>query len=525
MAEEDSPKTDIEPQFFTSKSAEHKNQILQLLGGTAPNDDLYEQCESKFSLTREQTDEIYKYLKAQQKQAKKLLKEDLTSVSLQDVRIAVIGNVDSGKSTMIGVLTAGDLDDGRGSARKKILRHNHELACGRTSALSQHLLGFNDGKPIHNTVPNSAAPTKKTQAWQDVYSKSDRLITFVDLAGHEKYLRTTISGLTGSYPDYALIVVGANMGVSKMTKEHIQVAAALKVPLFVIVTKIDMAPDNVLQDTMKNLTKMVKKKAGKRCVRVKNEEEVNKCFDYDPSLEKKLCPVFQVSAVDGRGIDLLHYFLAQLRPRRSWEHKKKYVSGDLCEYEIDETFAVRGVGLVVSGVMTSGRLTDNDKSFLGPFSDGTFKEVLLKSIHQKRVPTGAAVAGDTASIAIRFLKRKELVDRSMIRKGMIITNVIPKPVWKFQAKAKVLHHPTTIKVGYQPVVHCGSLSRSVMITHIEGKDCLRSGDESVIDLQFIHRPEFIHAGRRIILREGLAKCIGKILKVYTGFEPTEQTAI
>ena len=40
---------------------------------------------------------------------------------------------------------------------------------------------------------------------------------------------TTIGGLTGSYPDYALIVVGANMGVQKMTKEHIQVAASLKV--------------------------------------------------------------------------------------------------------------------------------------------------------------------------------------------------------------------------------------------------------------------------------------------------------
>ena len=34
-----------------------------------------------------------------------------------DVRIAVIGNVDSGKSTMVGVLTKSIMDDGRGSAR------------------------------------------------------------------------------------------------------------------------------------------------------------------------------------------------------------------------------------------------------------------------------------------------------------------------------------------------------------------------------------------------------------------------
>ena len=45
-----------------------------------------------------------------------------------------------------------------------------------------------------------------------------------------------------------------------------------------------------------------------------------------------------------------------------------------------------------------------------------------------------------------------------------------------------------------------------MLNRIEGKDHLRSRDESVVELQFLHRPENIHAGRRIILREGLAKC-------------------
>jgi GTPase len=35
------------------------------------------------------------------------------------VRVAVIGNVDSGKSTMVGVLTRSMLDDGRGLARSK----------------------------------------------------------------------------------------------------------------------------------------------------------------------------------------------------------------------------------------------------------------------------------------------------------------------------------------------------------------------------------------------------------------------
>jgi polynucleotide 5'-kinase involved in rRNA processing len=37
-----------------------------------------------------------------------------------EVRVAVIGNVDSGKSTLVGVLTRSQLDDGRGLARSKV---------------------------------------------------------------------------------------------------------------------------------------------------------------------------------------------------------------------------------------------------------------------------------------------------------------------------------------------------------------------------------------------------------------------
>lgn len=41
----------------------------------------------------------------------------------QEVRVAVVGNVDAGKSTLLGVLTHGELDNGRGFARQKLFRH------------------------------------------------------------------------------------------------------------------------------------------------------------------------------------------------------------------------------------------------------------------------------------------------------------------------------------------------------------------------------------------------------------------
>ena len=47
--------------------------------------------------------------------------------------IAVCGPVDAGKSSLVGVLTTGELDDGKGKARNKILVHQHERETGRTS--------------------------------------------------------------------------------------------------------------------------------------------------------------------------------------------------------------------------------------------------------------------------------------------------------------------------------------------------------------------------------------------------------
>lgn len=46
-------------------------------------------------------------------------------------RVAVVGNVDAGKSTLLGVLTHGELDNGRGHARMKLFRHKHEMESGR----------------------------------------------------------------------------------------------------------------------------------------------------------------------------------------------------------------------------------------------------------------------------------------------------------------------------------------------------------------------------------------------------------
>lgn len=65
-------------------------------------------------------------------------------------RVAVVGNVDAGKSTLLGVLTHGELDNGRGFARQKLFRHKHEMETGRTSSVGNDILGFDSSGKVVN---------------------------------------------------------------------------------------------------------------------------------------------------------------------------------------------------------------------------------------------------------------------------------------------------------------------------------------------------------------------------------------
>ena len=76
--------------------------------------------------------------------------------------------------------------------------------------------------------------------WEEISEKSSKIVSFIDLAGHERYLRTTVFGLTGCAPDYIMLMVGGNAGLIGMSKEHLGIAVSLGVPVMVIITKIDM---------------------------------------------------------------------------------------------------------------------------------------------------------------------------------------------------------------------------------------------------------------------------------------------
>lgn len=72
-----------------------------------------------------------------------------------------------------------------------------------------------------------------------------------------------------------MLMIGANAGIVGMTKEHLGLALALSVPVFVVVTKIDMCPPNVLQENLKLLIRILKSPGCRKVpVTVKTSDDV-----------------------------------------------------------------------------------------------------------------------------------------------------------------------------------------------------------------------------------------------------------
>ena len=450
-----------------------------------------------------------------------------------EIRVAVIGNVDSGKSTLLGVLTRGALDDGRGKARECIFRHSHEIESGRTSSISQEILGFDGSGGVVNYT------FERTPSWSAICESSSKVISFLDLAGHERYLKTTLFGLTGLAPSFAVLMVGANAGVIGMTKEHFGLSLSLKIPLFLVVTKIDMAPPNVLKRTVRQLTKLVKSPGSRKVpLIIKTMDDVivaARSFTFH-----RICPIFLVSNVTGENLDLVRAFINLLPARGEWTD----LSSEPTQYTIDDTFSVPGVGCVVSGTVLSGSVEAGDTLLMGPNKFGTFEPVTIKSIEVRRHAVKRVTAGHAAALALKKIKRSD------IRKGMRLLDVDlnPMAVWEFEAEILILYHSTTISKSYEAVIHCGNVRQVAKIVQIleassvasgkrvklptdadgtgdgeEGDDddndqdiVLRTGMKARVLFRFLYAPEYLPVDGRLIFRDGRTKGVGKVVKLREG---------
>ncbi|KAG8236381.1 hypothetical protein J437_LFUL016659 [Ladona fulva] len=414
---------------------------------------------------------------------------------------------------MLGVLTHGQLDNGRGRARLNMFRHLHEIRSGRTSSISHEILGFDSQGHLMNYRELTTA--------EEIRSSSSKLILFLDLAGHRKYLKTTILGLTGYSPHHVMLMVsavggarvsGEVIGLSTEAREHLLLALALDVSFFVVITKSDVASSSALSAAIQDVETELMGCGGRRIpLRVCNEDDAITAASRQ--LADSVVPIFCVSNVTGQGLDLLTKFLHVLPPGTSTKEKER-LEQEPCEFQVDETFRVPDVGIVVGGLLAKGVITEGSKLVIGPMDNGSFQPVCVQSIHRNKAPCRAVRALQSASLSL-------YPEVKCIRKGMFLLGPGAQlsACLFFQATVCVLFHATAIRPGYQATVHVGSVRQTAIMEGIMATGGIHTNDRTSVLFRFCCHPERLCVGMTLLFREGRTKGIGMVTQVFPIIPP------
>ena len=433
------------------------------------------------------------------------------------------------------------------------MKHRHEIETGRTSTASTHLMGFrHSGEPISG---RDAVRTNKRKTEDEIARESYRLVTLMDLAGHEKYLKTTIHGVSSGMADYSLILVNSRQPPTHMTQHHLNLCCSFGIPIIIVFTKVDGCPENAMKTSKEEVSKMLRSpEIGHKPFVVRNEQDIATVMGKMHTL----APIIDTSCVTGEGLDLLRKMLFSLPKRRQHEKKKDRAF----EFLIEDVFMnVPGVGAVVSGFVNAGELTVGSTShvYVGPMDDGTFLKTVAKSAHVARINTTHVTAGQSACLA--FALKKD--DRQKLRRGMVVLRESPSSTREFDAEICVLKgEGTTIRKSYQAYVHILNVRQSAFARKIEivnnnaiglppshsaqhdaedGSIVLRPGSRAKVRFEFAKRPvccqyiyikrafffpfciwslccnktclffqEYIRPGMRMLFRDGRVRGVGII---------------
>jgi elongation factor 1-alpha len=425
----------------------------------------------------------------------------VASPTQKPVRIVFAGSVDAGKSTLTGLLVLNQLDDGKGILRNKTTSIPHEKISGRTSSVGCKT-AYSDDKT--------------------------KILEMYDLCGHEKYLKTTISGITGSFADYGVVVIESSSGtINKMTEEHIQIFYYLNIPFIIILTKIDLCPKGKYKETKKNIKDLLERKfAPKRPLFIEKTDgiDVEKLLS-NMSVESPLVNVISISCVTGINIDFLKKFMFMLSPRYNQFVEKQR---DYSLFIIDRKYVIKGIGLVLSGSNFSQSISVGQTLYLGPprvedhpkgpNDNKEWAEFKIKSLHDNyKNSVEILQPNELGCIACKF-KIKLL--RSDIKNGMVIVSDYKKAMSNvtdtFLAKIKIFRNSsTTITTGFQSSISCNNVKQTavMMFPKESVQKYLRSEEEAIIAFKLMKRPCYLEEECTLFFSEGLTKGMGTIVKL------------
>uniref|UniRef100_F1KSM9 GTP-binding protein 2 n=1 Tax=Ascaris suum TaxID=6253 RepID=F1KSM9_ASCSU len=421
-----------------------------------------------------------------------------------ELRLALLGGVDMGKSTICGVLTQGLLDNGHGKARLSMFRYLHELQTGRTSSICLDVVGFNSRGQLINYADHSL---------EEIVEQSTKLITLIDLAGDRRYLKTTIYGLTAYAPHFCALVVSATTGPTAVTREHLGFAIALNIPVLVIITKLDLVDDCTAEKVVRNVEGLLRRPAMNRVPkRVQCTGDAVQCASS--MLNENVVPIFVISNVTGANMSLLKCFLNVLPPNGLSKLKQDELSMAAPLFSVEEVFRVPHVGTVVCGMLIDGVLSEDDRIRLGPDRNGAYHVGKVDSIRRNKQPVRSIKPGQAASVALSFEHPLEaaLAD---IRRGMVMVNAkdIGVSYRRFTARLYLLYHPSSeICIGFQTTVYIGSVCQTATIIDMDAS-CIMPCTWVTARFEFYSGPEFVRVGTPLIFRQGKTKGMGEVIEL------------
>ena len=335
--------------------------------------------------------------------------------------IATAGHVDHGKSSLIARLTGIDPD-----------RLEEEKRRGLTIDL-----GF---------------------AWCTL--PSGREIGFVDVPGHERFVRTMLSGV--GPVRLALFVVAADEGWKPQSEEHLAIVDVLGVH------------DGVVALTKRDLVDSDRAQGAEITVR---ERLVGTAL--------AAAPIVACSSATGEGVDELVAALDAMVGAAPAPEE-----GDRPRQFVDRVFSIAGAGTVVTGTLTGGRLATGDEVEL--FPSGVRARIRSLQTHKRRIDTARPVSRVAANLAG--------TERSRIERGDVLgrpgdwrpTDVIEARI----RPVRGLSHPLSPRGAF--TLHAGAAERSARIRLYGASSVSEDGVFARIRLS---SPLVLDVHDRFVLRE------------------------
>ncbi|HEY8550992.1 MAG TPA: selenocysteine-specific translation elongation factor [Vicinamibacterales bacterium] len=254
-------------------------------------------------------------------------------------------------------------------------------------------------------------------------------LAFVDVPGHERFVRNMLAGVTGI--DAVLLVVAADESVMPQTREHFDICRLLQVPTGVIaLTKCDIADEDL-----------------RAIARLETRELVAGSFLAD-------APIVEVSAVTGAGLDALRDALV----RQVAATPRRRVSGAM-RLPIDRVFTLRGFGTVVTGTLATGTLRTGDIVSVLP-SGGTSR---IRGLHVHGAGVDVVTAGTRVAANVGDLQVEDLA-----RGDALVTPEAFRATQRIDVRVELLPDVRPLRHGARVRFHQGTTEVMARVALAQG---------------------------------------------------------